>query len=335
MWISALDDRTRESHISAHGQIVGLDEDFHVGDGDGPHPGGIGLPEEDIQCFAPGTLVEGLFLAGSKIRYSGPIWELETRRGYRLSVTSNHPILTDQGWLPAHKVREGMCLYSRSENVKSGVLNDKDNENGPLPIEDVFEALAANGTERRAMVKPLDFHGDAAFTDGKVHIVRANRILPRDGEAIGRGKYASKSKFIPALAPGFIPKEAQGAPGLGFWGINPPATSLPGGGKLAFDSLGIGAHSDPLYQLCVGPASDWNVPVTEEAQQGATSVAAFVGKLFEASSGLITADQVVSVRERQGSHFVYDLQSSTGWILAQNIVSANCRCAMNSVLSEG
>jgi hypothetical protein len=40
----------RDSHVDAHGQEVGIDEDFSVGAGEGKAPGQIGLPEEDINC---------------------------------------------------------------------------------------------------------------------------------------------------------------------------------------------------------------------------------------------------------------------------------------------
>lgn len=56
-WIAALDDRTRDTHADAHGQTVPLDEDFQVGDGSGPAPGQIGLPEEDINCRCSMTAV--------------------------------------------------------------------------------------------------------------------------------------------------------------------------------------------------------------------------------------------------------------------------------------
>jgi uncharacterized protein with gpF-like domain len=49
-WLAALDDRTRDTHIDAHGQTVKLNEDFKVGAGKGPHPGAIGIAEEDIAC---------------------------------------------------------------------------------------------------------------------------------------------------------------------------------------------------------------------------------------------------------------------------------------------
>jgi HK97 family phage portal protein len=50
VWLAALDDRTRDSHVDAHGQTVKLEDNFEVGDGSGPAPGQIGIAEEDINC---------------------------------------------------------------------------------------------------------------------------------------------------------------------------------------------------------------------------------------------------------------------------------------------
>jgi len=47
-WYSAPD--ARPSHLEANGQIVGINDDFKVGDGSGQGPGQIGLPEEDCNC---------------------------------------------------------------------------------------------------------------------------------------------------------------------------------------------------------------------------------------------------------------------------------------------
>ena len=41
---------SRETHMTADGQVVGNDQDFVVGAGSGPYPGEIGLAEEDINC---------------------------------------------------------------------------------------------------------------------------------------------------------------------------------------------------------------------------------------------------------------------------------------------
>lgn len=47
-WFSAPD--ARPSHLEANGQIVGINDNFRVGDGMGQGPAQIGLPEEDINC---------------------------------------------------------------------------------------------------------------------------------------------------------------------------------------------------------------------------------------------------------------------------------------------
>lgn len=49
-WIAALDNRTRETHIHAHGQIVGIDDDFNVGGATGPGPGMMSSAAESVNC---------------------------------------------------------------------------------------------------------------------------------------------------------------------------------------------------------------------------------------------------------------------------------------------
>jgi SPP1 gp7 family putative phage head morphogenesis protein len=56
-WLSAIDDRTRPDHVDAHGQEVGLDEDFDVGDASGPGPGMMDDPAQDCNCRCSMTAV--------------------------------------------------------------------------------------------------------------------------------------------------------------------------------------------------------------------------------------------------------------------------------------
>lgn len=49
-WLAALDSRTRETHVAAHGQRRRLDEDFQVGDASGPGPGLLGVASEVVNC---------------------------------------------------------------------------------------------------------------------------------------------------------------------------------------------------------------------------------------------------------------------------------------------
>ena len=59
VWLAALDQRTRETHREAHGQMVGLDQEFTVGEVNTRGPGQTGVASEDINCrcsmdFIPG-----------------------------------------------------------------------------------------------------------------------------------------------------------------------------------------------------------------------------------------------------------------------------------------
>lgn len=50
-WLATRDDRVRDSHLAADGQIVGIDQPFTLGSGvQTMYPGASGVPEEDIQC---------------------------------------------------------------------------------------------------------------------------------------------------------------------------------------------------------------------------------------------------------------------------------------------
>jgi len=49
-WVSALDDRVRDDHADAHGQTVGIDEEYEVGGTRGMAPGEMGEADQDINC---------------------------------------------------------------------------------------------------------------------------------------------------------------------------------------------------------------------------------------------------------------------------------------------
>lgn len=49
-WLATQDSVTRDTHLDADGQVVGIDEEFEVGDATCQFPGDTGDPEEDINC---------------------------------------------------------------------------------------------------------------------------------------------------------------------------------------------------------------------------------------------------------------------------------------------
>jgi HK97 family phage portal protein len=334
-WLAALDDRTRDSHIAAHERYNGaedgipLEENFEVGGGAGPAPGQIGIAEEDIQCFVPGTAVQGIFDLALETNYAGPVWQLETRRGYRLTVTPNHPILTDQGWLPAHQLREGMYALSYRQDFWRAVLNNEYHQHRPVAVEDVFKALSANGRTSSAMLVALHLHGDAIWTDGQVELVHADRELPIYLKAVAGHENAGYIQLPAATGAGGTSIHAVGALDL-FGGGNLPApASAPGRCALALDHDTISPAPLDLFGGRLAP--QWYAALAKQRDDGCTAASRFLSQLVAASAGEIAPDEIIAVRELEFRGHVYDLQSPHGWMIAQGIVSSNCRCTMFAV----
>lgn len=61
VWLSALDDRTRETHLAMHNQLAAIGEDFESPDGGrAPAPGQFGIAEEDINCRCSMEAIVGI-----------------------------------------------------------------------------------------------------------------------------------------------------------------------------------------------------------------------------------------------------------------------------------
>lgn len=332
-WITSSDEVVRASHqdFEAAGpqgldvNWVDLSEHARGTSLEGPSDVN-GHPSETVNCFLPGTFVSGRFVAGLKARYSGPAWEIQTRRGNRLCVTPNHPVLTADGWRFACEIREGDCLLSDTGKVELGVQRAVDREHGPTLVQEVFQSLAANGRVRASMVGALDLHGDAVFTDGYVDVVGAERVLTDCAEA-GLGEGVGDLTLVTADAVlssvGTHRSERFGVEGVG-------AASPSGPGSLALpdDSGSVVLQRGPFESLRLGSASDWDVVCSEDAKNRCSADPVFSRELIRCSAGQISLDEVVFVRRIDFSGHVYDLETEGGWMVASGIVSGNCRCTI-------
>jgi SPP1 gp7 family putative phage head morphogenesis protein len=332
------DDRTRPNHKAADGLIAAADDPIwkrlHAPLG--------------YNCFLPGTEVSGSFIGGLKAAYSGPVVEFKTSHGRSLTVTVNHPVLTERGWLPAYKLAEGDNCFSYGADGETfdvrnlpvvDVLSGRravDDNDAPSVIEDVFDSLWVQGiASSRPVVPmlPLDLHGDAKWVKGDVKVVAPDGCLLADSLDVP-SEFASEFVNVHSSGDSSYPLDTLGR--SDDRSLPPPAS--PRGGPSAFaltlDDGGIvGAlfSQRPLEPLRFGPAADWNVTALEERRYDGAADPEFIGKLKDACAGKVTADKIVSIRKYEFSGHVYDLQSVTGWILSNCIVTSNCRCSVNFV----
>jgi hypothetical protein len=131
-------------------------------------------------CFPSGTLVSGPPVIGSTQRwYSGELVEIVTVDRHFLSVTPNHPILTDQGWVAAGLLNEGDDIICGDLAEWKASLVNPDNDNRPALIEDVAVTLGGSFLVATVSVPAAteDFHGDGEGSE--VCVIRTNGELGR------------------------------------------------------------------------------------------------------------------------------------------------------------
>ena len=302
-YMSLHDAQTRPNHEAAHGLIASQDDaiwnHFH--------------PPLGFNSFLPGTQVEGVFETASKAFYSGPIVEIKTRKGSRLSVTVNHPILTPNGFRSAGELRKGddllvydpsiISLYHgvgdrslSSIEISRGTVH---NEEMPSRIEDIYEACVPEATRSgravRARALTLKFHGHSLFYKGQVNIVPINGLLPHNIESfVANGFDKTFFKVGTKSSPSIFHRSSMA--GL--------AESI---------SIGTGSRLDsPFYES----GSDRTSGNPEIARQ-----------LQFRNPGLVQLDDVIDIKISSWFGHVYDLQSPFGLIVANGVIASNCRCA--------
>lgn len=127
-------------------------------------------------CVPAGTLVSGpLPELGFRRWYEGELVVIRLAGGGELSITPNHPVLTDQGWVEAGLLREGEYVGERA-GADLDALRVPHEDDVPTPIEDVWGSPSMDWL-RTVPVAPEHFHGDGGGTKGDVEVKAAHRFL--------------------------------------------------------------------------------------------------------------------------------------------------------------
>lgn len=304
-------------------------------------------PPLGYNCFLPGTLVSGRFSCASKAPYSGPAVEIVTRNGARLSVTANHPVLTPLGWVAANELREGDDLFSDQINVNSfdrggppvssvgSAGRAVHNQKMPARVEDVFDTFLFNaGSGSIGPVEsPLDFHGDARWFDGNIHVVSANGHL-QGGSLEMPGNCSVDIIYMQPASGAPSALNGDSPPGNRAIGMGGVSGALPGGGTLTLNNTSVVSapfKRSPLCYFGIGPASSWDAISLKEADNSSIMDIVNSCEFASASAGAVCRDKVVTVRRFKFSGHVYNLESDTGWIVSDRVVTSNCRHGLNPV----
>lgn len=345
-WIATGDDRTRDEHLAADGQEVPNDEPFEVGGELMMYPGDESYGASGwntINCFDGDVSVfnNKRALKSYKHSYSGKMLIVKTASGIKFTVTPNHPILTDRGWVSVASLNKGdnIIIGGLKKNLCLGT-NPNKNEI-PAKFNAFHEFLKIMGNSERISGANANFHGDVA--DGDVEVVTLKRFLPNGfisfcGKKI-KDFFFSIARFI-----------KQFFSGNGFKYI----FSF---GRFNTAPCDVGGMSNPLLfskrslrhaiKHGLRTIANSDVIFTQDTINNLSANIISDRKLFNRLPIYIGFDEIVSIDTFiTTSHMVYNLQTKNNLYLVNSIsqngakcnnigaICHNCRCASVSFIKE-
>lgn len=278
--------------------------------------------------------------------YAGEFIVIRTSAGDELTITPNHPVLTNRGWVPAGLLTEADDVV-RCTSIKRDPVVVPDEDDVPTSVEDRFRSAMVGGLVAVPFASE-DFHGDAG--DGEVHVVPANGNLSMGAQSplsqhgqelalAGRrwtGVYLSglcslhQHALLDSLPTDGI--VGLGDLGLPFLGRHLGGPVLPGLRPAPY--LGSAIHQHPPQgnagdavglrqgQLAL-PVSVPGYEVVGGGQQ--TSPDSGV-RLLRRLAGRVSLDRIATLHRVNLACHVYNLSTDDGWYAADNIVVHNCDC---------
>lgn len=326
-WSTSGLSNVRDSHLQAEADSMGgieMNEAFsnglmYPGDPNGP-------PEEVINCYLPDTEIKTIAVGAQKSFYSGNVIAIKTRMGKRLTITPNHHIVTEKGFVRAKDINVGDNLFCHTENIHFnrrmfGFGNNKYNK--ITFADEIFQTFASIFRTKRFPIRHLDFDGDGRFMNGNVDVIDANIKLLRN--IVSFFKNIKYFRFKKTYTETFLIKRFSSL-NLSFDRMFFKPRSFMGFLNLAFSLCGI--HFRPFQPLRFGITSDMDSLFTKMPYQRNTWNSAIITKLLHAHSAFVHLDEVIEVRNVEFSGHVYDFTSLTNTNIANNIYTANCRCTI-------
>lgn len=317
-WVSTLDSRTSTICRSRDGQKYDI--------GKGP------LPPAHPNCLLGDTVVSTCSRVSNvfKRSYKGVVVYITTKSGRTLSITPNHQVMTDCGWVAAGELNLGsklVCGDSRSIS-----LHHKE-DNVVAQFADVFGAANVAVDSSSVSTSPTtteDFHGDGS--DGEVQIVFVDslswgKVKSSLEEQIVNQELPVASSIDDSLS-GFSSAEKLGMVGLS------PSDSFVSCGRERNPLLGGGLGHPQVHGIA--SVSDGDTALLENANDWVARNADNLSNFDWSDAVGVEFDDVVSLvfGEEDFCGHVYNLENEQNWYLANGIIAHNCRSTTAPVISS-
>lgn len=269
--------------------------------------------------------------------YEGDLVTIRTAGGRHLTVTPNHPVLTERGWVPASEVHQVGHVVTGSHRERMA-LCDADEEHVPTLVEDLRDTLGPQALMFRFSGSPNDFHGDGS--DNEIDLVLQNRLSP--GVVEPCGSQHGGELFVTGTG-----RSASSALDIGLCGdcLSLRRRHPHAGGTLQPTGQGVPADavlSRETYDRLAGlvPPSgfvedrrepvpwvpDDDTAIDEAALENTVMDSVPATELLHRFAGFVERDQVVQVDSVRFAGHVYSLETESHAYVAAGVVVHNCVC---------
>lgn len=264
------------------------------------------LPPYHPNAVPAGTLVRpvGELLGGVRADWRGPLVDLTSASGVRLAIGPNHPVLTPRGWLKASLLRRGDQVLRRCDGEGRGARPGTGEyfDQPPALVEDVFGALAATGVLARLVATADHLHGDGNFCEGEIDVVRAERALWHEGDAL-LAQHLSEHALV---------------------GAGVQHAGLSGAGARELDRVAVGGS--------IGRAlPDLDATRFQPPQERRPRDWQAARELLGGLAGDIASDEIVDIRYFDWVGQAFDLETSQGSYFANGLYVSNCAHSLSPV----
>lgn len=268
-------------------------------------------------CVLPDTpVVANGVRAIARRWYDGEIREVRTASGRRVSLTPQHPVLTDRGWVAAENLQLGDHLVS----VRGiDAVGTPDVEARHASIEECFNTAAQSREVRtlsREVPGSVDLDGNPAYE--KVDVVSAyghlaQGVEPCLAEDLARFSLEFSDKALADLV-------VEGALPHGiFCDHHARFSDALGGFKVALSCAVPLSPDDPSGALVAhrDPCDP------ENSANRVAAGAELSAQAMDRTSGLVELDNLIGIEVRTWSGHVFDFTTYCHWFLADGIVVHN------------
>lgn len=293
-----------------------------------------GPPPVHPSCVLGNTQVTtGTIVAATRATYSGNVVTIRTESGSNISVTSQHPVLTDIGWVRAEDLRNGINLLRHSQRFPSG-FDTPDFNYGPPTAEQVFKAFRSTPGVSTGSVpaSPVQFHGDGISLQGEVEVVWADWILKEVPDA-QLGQHLPKLDGVVANAELTL-KASLGSTDALFLGMNASASGLVGLSEQCLALLNGHLSLSEKHRLTAVALS--NPALAEPFYDNVPGTTEHISKFLDACPGLVALDKIIDINVQPAGHglSVYDFTTLSGLYAAGGQLVHNCRCILLPIYTD-